>query len=71
MNNHRTNTLGAKQWLDTLKLHWNLSYTEMRESEDKIVVIHVRGGKHIVLVGEFNKNTKIGYILDKRCEVRK
>ena len=60
----------ASEWLSLLKSRWDLSVTTMRENEFSIVITYCRGGKHMVLVAEYDKMSKTGYVLDSRKEVR-
>lgn len=66
---HKYVTYSAKEWLDTLKLHWELSETTMTDNETDIVVMHF-GKSGNLFVGYFNKETKRGYIYDRRREIR-
>ena len=59
----RVDTLGAVEFLKELKLRWKLEETTLRESEIKFVVIQEKGLSAIILVGEYNKLTRKGYIL--------
>lgn len=65
-------TFGAKKWLSTLKERWNLNFTELRENEDRIIILHTKSlynkPSGILLVGEYNKITKVGYVLDRRVK---
>ena len=70
INKHRIDTFSAKEWLEVLKARWNISSTMFRESEDRIVITHTPQGNSTVLVGEYNKITKRGYVLDRRKESR-
>lgn len=70
-NKHRTNTLGAKEWLTTLTSKWDIDSTTMRESSEGIVVTHCKGRNSYLLVGKYSKVSKKGYVLDRRLEDRK
>lgn len=62
-------TNGANSWLSTLKSHWNISKTEMRENEEEIKVVHF-GKSGNLMVAYFSKVSKIGYVNDRRREIR-
>jgi hypothetical protein len=69
----RTNTKGIKEWFETLKRRWDLKYTVLRDSEERMVITHTQGGKNsgrIILVGEHDRKSGNGYILDRRKEIR-
>ncbi len=70
INKCKYNTKGAKEWLSVLKQRWDLQYTTLREDDEHIVITHTRGGRHMVIVGEYVKNSGEGYVMDQRKEIR-
>lgn len=62
-----TNT--AKEWIDALKLHWDLSKTQMRENEEDVLVMHF-GKSSNLMIAYYSKTTKSGYVIDRRSKIR-
>lgn len=69
---HKYVTHGAKQWLETLKLHWKLSVTTMSENDTDVLVMFYEQNKsrRSVYVANYDKSTKVGVIYDRRKEIR-
>lgn len=62
-------TQGAKQWLQTLKQHWDVSKLTLHDSDECFAVMYYAKNRNIY-VGYYNRVTGEGYVLDRRKEVR-
>ncbi len=65
----KINTNGASQWLETLKTHWDMSKTEMRDNEEAIIVMCFSVKTQFV-VAFYDKTTKIGWVIERRRSKR-
>lgn len=65
----RIDTVGAKEWLSVLKLHWNIAHTQIRNNEDDILVMHFGKSSNLV-VAHYSRITMKGYVNDRRKEIR-
>jgi len=57
-------TDGAAQWLQTLKTHWDISKTDLRENDEAIIVMCFNV-KTQMMVAYFQKDTKQGWVVDR------
>lgn len=65
----KINTSGAKSFVSTLRLHWDVTKTEMRDNEEDILVLHF-GKSSNLMVAYYSKESKIGYVNDRREKIR-
>lgn len=57
-------TNGAVEWLQTLKTHWDISKTDMRENDEAIIVMCFNV-KTQMMVAYYQKDTKQGWVIDR------
>jgi predicted membrane-bound spermidine synthase len=62
-------TNGAAQWLQTLKTHWDISKTDMRDSDEAVIVMCFSVKTQFV-VAYYQKDTKQGWVVERRSKVR-
>ena len=62
-------TNGASQWLQTLKTHWDISKTDMRDSNEAIIVMCFSVKTQFV-VAYYQKDTKQGWVVERRSKIR-
>jgi hypothetical protein len=62
-------TNGAVNWLQTLKTHWDISKTDMRENDEAIIVMCFSVKTQFV-VAYYQRDTKQGWILERRSKIR-
>ena len=62
-------TNGAVEWLETLKTHWDMSKTEMRDNEEAIIVMCFSVKTQFV-VAFYDKTTKVGWVIERRRNKR-
>jgi hypothetical protein len=54
-------TNGAAQWLQTLKTYWDISKTDMRDSDEAVIVMCF-SVKTQLMVAFYDKETKQGWV---------
>ena len=62
-------TKGSVEWLTTLKARWDLKHTEIVDNETDIIIM-LYGTNRNMIVGHYDKETKLGYVCDNRKEIR-
>jgi hypothetical protein len=62
-------TYGATTWLQTLKTHWDISKTDMRDSDEAIIVMCFSVKTQFV-VAYYQKDTKQGWVVERRRNKR-
>jgi len=62
-------TNGAAQWLQTLKDHWDIAKTDMRENDEAIIVMCFSVKTQFV-VAYYQKDSKQGWIVERRSKIR-
>lgn len=65
----KINTNGAVEWLETLKTHWDISKTDMRGSDEAIIVMCFSVKTQFV-VAYYQKDTKQGWVVERRSKIR-
>jgi len=65
----KINTNGAVEWLQTLKRHWDISKTDMRDSDEAVIVMCFSVKTQFV-VAYFQKDTKQGWVVERRSKIR-
>ncbi len=57
-------TNGAVEWLQTLKTHWDISKTDMRENDEAIIVMSFNV-KTQMMAAYYQRDTKQGWVIDR------
>ena len=58
-----------KEWFETLKRHWDVSETELRERDNCLIILKFNVNSNMI-VGFFDKETRSGYVFENNGRLK-